>query len=419
MSAKMSTARSESLRDRRVLLIVGGGIAAYKCLEAIRRLKEFGARVRVIVTRAGLEFVTPLSLAALSGDKVHTDLFDLTDEVEIGHIRLARDTDLVVVAPATANLMARMANGIADDLATTALVATDKPVLIAPSMNTRMWEHPATRRNLARLKSDGVHIVGPNEGALAEGESGIGRMAEPEEILAAIADLLGGGAGLMRGKKILVTSGPTFEAIDPVRYLANRSSGKQGHAVAAALAALGADVVLVSGPVSLADPAGVKTIHVESAREMLSACEAELPVDGAVCAAAVSDWRAAETAKQKLKKAGGKGAPTLSLAENPDILATLAQHKKNRPRLVVGFSAETEKLIENAKAKLKRKRCDWIVANDVSPSAGVLGGEQNRVHLVLAGGEEDAWPLMSKREVAERLARRIADHLAAKRKAAE
>jgi phosphopantothenoylcysteine decarboxylase/phosphopantothenate--cysteine ligase len=418
MSTKMNTARSESLRDKRILLIVGGGISAYKCLEAIRRLKELGARVRVIATKAGLEFVTPLSLAALSGEKVHTDLFDLTDEVEIGHIQLARDTDLVVVAPATANLMARMANGIADDLATTALIATDKPVLIAPAMNTRMWEHAATRRNLARLKSDGVHVVGPNDGPLAEGESGMGRMAEPEEILAAIADLLGGGAGPLRGKKILVTSGPTHEAIDPVRYLANRSSGKQGHAVAAALAALGAEVVLVSGPVSLADPAGVKTVHVETAREMLAACEAELPVDVAVCAAAVSDWRAAETAKQKLKKDGGKGAPALSLAENPDILATLAQHKKNRPRLVIGFAAETRKLIENAKAKLKQKRCDWIVANDVSPPAGVMGGERNKVHLVSATCVED-WPLMSKREVAERLARRIADHIAANRKAAE
>jgi len=408
---------SESLRDKRVLLIVGGGIAAYKCLEAIRRLKELGARVRVIATKAGLEFVTPLSLAALSGEKVHTDLFDLTDEVEIGHIRLARDTDLVVVAPATANLMARMANGIADDLATTALIATDKPVLIAPAMNTRMWEHAATRRNLATLKADGVHIVGPNDGPLAEGESGMGRMAEPEEILAAMAALLGG-AGPLRGRKVLVTSGPTFEAIDPVRYLANRSSGKQGHAVAAALAALGADIVLVSGPVSLADPAGVKTIHVESAREMLSTCEAELPVDAAVCAAAVSDWRAAKTAKQKLKKVGKGGAPALSLAENPDILATLARHKKSRPRLLIGFAAETEKLIENARAKLKQKRCDWVVANDVSPSGGVMGGDRNRVHLVSTAGVED-WPLLSKEEVADRLARRIADHFAAKRKAAE
>jgi len=417
MSAKVS----ESLRDKRFLLIVGGGIAAYKCLEVIRRLKELGARVRVIVTRAGQEFVTPLSLATLSGEKVHADLFNLTDEVEIGHIRLARDTDLVVVAPATANLMARIANGIADDLATTALIATDKPVLIAPAMNTRMWEHAATRRNLATLKADGVHIVGPNDGPLAEGESGMGRMAEPEEILAAMAALLGG-AGPLRGSKILVTSGPTFEAIDPVRYLANRSSGKQGHAVAAALCALGADVVLVSGPVSLADPAGVKTIHVESAREMLSACEAELPVDAAVCAAAVSDWRAAKTANQKLKKLGKGGAPALSLAENPDILATLARHEKSRPRLLIGFAAETEKLIENARAKLKQKRCDWIVANDVSRSSGVMGGvmggDRNRVHLVSTAGVED-WPLLSKEEVADRLARRIADHFAAKRKAAE
>jgi len=409
-------ARSESLRGKRVLLIIGGGIAAYKCLEAIRRLREAGARVRVIVTRAGLEFVTPLSLATLSGEKVHTDLFDLTDEVEIGHIRLARDTDLVVVAPATANLIAKMANGIADDLATTALLATDKPVLIAPAMNTRMWEHPATRRNLARLLADGVATVGPGDGPLAEGEFGIGRMAEPEEILAAIAAALGGGAGTLHGKKILVTSGPTHEAIDPVRYLANRSSGKQGHAVASALAGLGAEVVLISGPVSLADPPGVKTVHVESAQEMLAACEAEIPADAAVCAAAVADWRAEKAAGQKLKKEGKKTA--LSLVENPDILATLSRHKRHRPALVIGFAAETEKLIENARAKLKQKRCDWIVANDVSPSRGVMGGDDNRVHLVFAGGDE-AWPLMSKEEVAARLAQRIASHLTAKRKAAE
>ena len=409
-------ARSESLRGKRVLLIIGGGISAYKCLEAIRRLREAGARVRVIVTRAGLEFVTPLSLATLSGEKVHTDLFDLTDEVEIGHIRLARDTDLVVVAPATANLIAKMANGIADDLATTALLATDKPVLIAPAMNTRMWEHPATRRNLARLLADGVATVGPGDGPLAEGEFGIGRMAEPEEILAAIAAALGGGAGTLHGKKILVTSGPTHEAIDPVRYLANRSSGKQGHAVASALAGLGAEVVLISGPVSLADPPGVKTVHVESAQEMLAACEAEIPADAAVCAAAVADWRAEKAAGQKLKKEGKKTA--LSLVENPDILATLSRHKRHRPALVIGFAAETEKLIENARAKLKQKRCDWIVANDVSPSRGVMGGDDNRVHLVFAGGDE-AWPLMSKEEVAARLAQRIASHLTAKRKAAE
>ncbi|MDP2619342.1 MAG: bifunctional phosphopantothenoylcysteine decarboxylase/phosphopantothenate--cysteine ligase CoaBC [Hyphomicrobiales bacterium] len=412
----MSMARSESLRGKRVLLIIGGGIAAYKCLEAIRRLREAGARVRVIVTRAGQEFVTPLSLATLSGEMVHTDLFDLTDEVEIGHIRLARDTDLVVVAPATANLIAKMANGIADDLATTALLATDKPVLIAPAMNTRMWEHPATRRNLARLLADGVATVGPGDGPLAEGESGIGRMAEPEEILAAIAAALGGGAGTLHGKKILVTSGPTHEAIDPVRYLANRSSGKQGHAVASALAGLGAEVVLISGPVSLADPPGVKTVHVESAQEMLAACEAEIPADAAVCAAAVADWRAEKAAGQKLKKEGKKTA--LSLVENPDILATLSRHKRHRPALVIGFAAETEKLIENARAKLKQKRCDWIVANDVSPSRGVMGGDDNRVHLVFAGGDE-AWPLMSKEEVAARLAQRIASHLTAKRKAAE
>jgi phosphopantothenoylcysteine decarboxylase/phosphopantothenate--cysteine ligase len=331
---------------------------------------------------------------------------------------LARDTDLVVVAPATANLMARMAAGIADDLATTALLATDKPVLIAPAMNTRMWQNPATKRNLARLVADGVKTVGPNDGPLAEGESGIGRMAEPEEILAAIKALLGGGAGPLRGKKILITSGPTHEAIDPVRYLANRSSGKQGHAMAGALAALGAEVVLVSGPVSLPDPAGVRTVHVESAQQMLAACEAELPADAAVCAAAVGDWRAQQVAEQKLKKSSKTKAMALSLAENPDILATLARHKTHRPPLVVGFAAETEKLIENARAKLKQKRCDWIVANDVSPSGGVMGGDENRVHLVSAAGVED-WPSMSKAEVAVRLALRIAGHLAANRKAAE
>lgn len=416
---------TDGLKDKRVLLIIGGGIAAYKCLDLIRRLRERGVRVRVIVTRAGCEFVTPLSVSTLAGERVHTDLFDLTDEIEIGHIALARDTDLVVVAPATAALLAKMANGLADDLASTALLATDKPVLAAPAMNTRMWNKPATKRNLATLRGDAVQMVGPNDGPLAEGESGPGRMAEPAEIIAAIETLLGGAvqapvrAGRLKGRKVLVTSGPTWEAIDPVRYIANRSSGKQGHAIAAALAGEGAEVVLVSGPVQVADPAGVTVVHVESAREMLAACEAALPVDAAVCAAAVADWRAATTAQHKIKKDSRKTEASLALMENPDILASLGQRRKGRPRLVVGFAAETEHLIEHARAKLSKKRCDWIVANDVSPHSGVdggvMGGDENIVHLVDARSEE-TWPKMSKEAVAVRLTQRIADHLKAKAK---
>lgn len=402
------------LKSANILIIVGGGIAAYKVLELIRRLKGEGAQCRVILTRAGREFVTPLSLATLSGNKVHEDMFDLTDETEIGHIQLARDCDLVVVAPATANLLAKMAGGIADDLATTALLATVRPVIAAPAMNTRMWNHAATRRNLAQLEKDGIHFVGPNEGVLAEGESGMGRMAEPEEILDAARKVLEGAPGPLTGKKIIVTSGPTHEALDPVRYIANRSSGKQGHAIAAALARLGADVVLVSGPVSIADPDRVETIHIESARDMLAAVEAHLPADAAICAAAVADWRADKTAAQKIKKDGKRPSGTMSLVENPDILATLAGHKTKRPRLVIGFAAETEKIVDHARAKLKKKRCDWIVANDVSQQSGiaggVMGGDDNIVHLIDAQTQE-TWPRMSKQQVAVRLAERIAQAL--------
>ncbi|OYW34228.1 MAG: bifunctional phosphopantothenoylcysteine decarboxylase/phosphopantothenate synthase, partial [Azorhizobium sp. 12-66-6] len=362
------------LHERRILLIIGGGIAAYKCLDLIRRLKERGATVRAILTPAAQHFVTPLSVGALTGERVFTDLFDLTAEHDIGHIQLSRDADLIVVAPATADLMAKAANGFADDLATTALLATDKSVLMAPAMNPRMWAHPATRRNVARLKEDGVYLIGPNSGAMAErGEFGEGRMAEPLELLAAIEARFSDQTVLLKGRRILITSGPTHEPIDPVRYIANRSSGKQGHAIAAAAAAAGAEVVLISGPVALADPRGVRMVKVESAREMLAAVEENLPVDAAVFAAAVADWRVADAAGQKIKK-GGAGAPELDLVENPDILATIAKHGTLRPRLVVGFAAETQNVVPHAQAKLARKGCDWIVANDVSPETGIMGG---------------------------------------------
>ncbi|PWB60604.1 MAG: bifunctional phosphopantothenoylcysteine decarboxylase/phosphopantothenate--cysteine ligase CoaBC [Bradyrhizobiaceae bacterium] len=395
-----------NLSGRRILLIIGGGIAAYKALELIRRLRERGAAVRVVLSKAGQQFVTPLSVGAIAGQRAYTDLFDPASEFDVGHIRLARDTDLVVVAPATADLMARMAHGLADDLATTVLLATDKPVLIAPAMNPRMWAHPATQRNLARLAADGIATVGPNAGEMAEShEAGTGRMAEPLEIVAAIEGLLGA-ARPLAGKRIVITSGPTHEAIDPVRYIANRSSGKQGHAIARAAAAAGAEVVLVSGPVALADPPGVKVVKVESAREMLAAVEGALPADAAVFAAAVADWGIAQAGAQKIKKGDG-GPPQLALAENPDILATVAQARTQRPRLVIGFAAETEKVVDNAKAKLARKRCDWIVANDVSAAGGVMGGDRNTVHLVSASGVE-SWPTQSKEEVARALVERIA-----------
>ena len=401
------------LNGRRVLLIIGGGIAAYKCLELIRRLKERGANVRAILTDAAQQFVTPLSVSSLTGDKAYTDLFSLTDEAEMGHIELSRDADLLVVAPATADLMAKMANGLANDLASTALLATDKKVLVAPAMNVRMWTHRATQRNVETLMADGVDFVGPNEGDMACGEFGPGRMADPAEILAAIenhfTELAYPGGGPLKGKRVLITSGPTHEPIDPVRYLANRSSGKQGYAIAQALARLGAETILVSGPTHLSDPPGVTVKRVETAREMLTACETALPADIAICAAAVADWRVASDAEQKLKKQSGEQAPALMLVENPDILATLSQKKNHRPPLVVGFAAETEKVVEHATSKRERKGCDWIVANDVSPATGVMGGDLNTVHLITREGQED-WPLLPKQAVAERLARRIAEH---------
>ncbi|MBI1385397.1 MAG: bifunctional phosphopantothenoylcysteine decarboxylase/phosphopantothenate--cysteine ligase CoaBC [Rhizobiales bacterium] len=396
---------------KRVLLVIGGGIAAYKCLELIRRLRDDGIAVRTVMTAAAQRFVTPLTVGALSNERVLTDLFDLDDEREIGHIRLSREADLVVVAPATANLMARMANGLADDLATAVMLASDKPILVAPAMNPRMWSHPATRRNVAQLIDDGVTFIGPHAGEMAErGEAGVGRMAEPDEIRAAIHRMLAEPAGRpLAGRHVLVTTGPTHEAIDPVRYLANRSSGKQGHAIAAAARDAGARVTLVSGPTGLSPLAGVATVAVESAREMLAAVEATLPADVAIFAAAVADWRVEGAAGQKLKKEAG-GVPTLALVENPDILRTIASRRKRRPGLVVGFAAETEKVVAHARAKLARKGCDWIVANDVSvPSGGggVMGGDENTVHIVTADGVED-WPKASKSEVARRLVARIA-----------
>lgn len=415
--------------SRSILLIIGGGIAAYKCLELIRRLKDRGIASRCILTKAGEEFVTPLAVSSLAGERCFTDLFSLTDEADIGHIALSRSTDLLVVAPATADLIAKMATGLANDLASTALLATDKRILIAPAMNPRMWEHPATRRNMAQLEKDGVLVVGPNSGAMAErGENGPGRMAEPHEILAAIEQALAGetrvsptigflgrnpggavssGPKPLAGKRVLITSGPTHEAIDPVRYIANRSSGKQGHAIAAAAAAAGASVTLVSGPVRIADPAGVETVHVESAREMLAAVEGALPADIAIFAAAVADWRVAEEAPGKLKKQPGAEAPALALVENPDILATVAAREIDRPPLVVGFAAETDNVIDYARAKLAKKGCDLIVANDVG-GTGVMGGDANTVHLVTAETVE-TWPTLPKAEVATRLIAHLAD----------
>jgi phosphopantothenoylcysteine decarboxylase/phosphopantothenate--cysteine ligase len=403
---------TSSIRGRRILLIIGGGIAAYKSLDLIRRLRERGGAVRVVMTAAAQAFITPLSAGAIAGEHAYTDLFDAQTEFDVGHIRLARDTDLAVVAPATADLMAKMAAGHADDLASTVLLATDKPVLIAPAMNPRMWEHPATRRNFDRLVADGVAVVGPNRGEMAEhGETGVGRMAEPLEIAAAVEALLAPRTkGALAGRHVLVTAGPTFEPIDPVRYIANRSSGKQGYAIAKAAADAGATVTLVSGPVMLADPPGVTVIRVESARDMLAAVEKALPADAAVFAAAVADWRVAEAGEQKLKKTAG-GTPKLALVENPDILATIAQRKTLRPKLVVGFAAETEHVVENARAKRERKGCDWIVANDVSPATGIMGGDHNTVHLITADGVE-SWPDEAKDGVATDLVARIAKALA-------
>ena len=406
------------MQNKRILLIVGGGIAAYKSLDLVRRLKERGAEVRVILTSGGAAFVTPLSFSVLSGEKTFTDLFDLKDEAEIGHIQLSREADLVVVAPATADLLAKMATGLASDLASTVLLATDKRVLVAPAMNVRMWQHPATRRNVTTLRADGIHFVGPDEGEMACGEYGPGRMAEPAAIIEAIPRLLASKQqGPLSGRHVLITSGPTHEPLDPVRYIANRSSGKQGHALARAAASLGARVTLVSGPVALPGPDGVELIKVETAQEMFDAALDALPADIAICAAAVADWRASAEAAQKLKKQGG-GEVSLTLAQNPDILATLAKPQPARPGLVIGFAAETESLIDNAQAKRRAKGADWIVANDVSAGTGIMGGDRTEVHLVTGTGVE-GWPPMSKDEMATRLLTRAAEALSAVRSAAE
>ena len=399
------------MQGKRILLIVGGGIAAYKSLELIRLIQKAGGSVTPVLSRAGGEFVTPLSLSALSGQKVYTDLFDLTDEAEMGHIQLSRSADLIVVAPATADLMARMANGLANDLATTLLLATDTPVLIAPAMNVRMWDHPATQRNLATLRSDGISVVGPNEGDMACGEYGPGRMAEPAEIVTAIQAQLPR-QGPLAGQRVLVTAGPTHEPIDPVRYIANRSSGTQGLAIAAALRDQGADVVLICGPVTLPMPDGVEVHQVESAEQMLEATRSALPVQAGVFAAAVADWRVASSSESKIKKDGSGAPPPLTLAENPDILKTIsALPPGQRPVLVVGFAAETDDVIANATSKRLRKGCDWIVANDVSPETGIMGGTENTVTLITDDGPEH-WPSDTKEAVAARLAARIAAALA-------
>jgi phosphopantothenoylcysteine decarboxylase / phosphopantothenate---cysteine ligase len=412
-AAQPSRSPEVDTQTKRVVLVIGGGIAAYKSLDLIRRLRERGFGVRCILTAAAQHFVTPLAASALAGEPAFTDLFDPRSELDVGHIRLARDCDLIIVAPATADLMAKMAGGHADDLATAVLLATDKPVLLAPAMNPHMWSHLATRRNLAQLTADGIALVGPNAGEMAErGEAGVGRMAEPLEIAAAAAALLAPAARPLAGKRVLVTSGPTHEPIDPVRYIANRSSGKQGHAIARAAADAGAEVTLVSGPVNVPDPAGVRVVHAESARDMLAAVEAALPADIAIFAAAVADWRVAQASGQKLKKGAG-GVPKLALTENPDILSTVAHLKAGRPPLVIGFAAETEHVVEHAKAKLKRKGCDWILANDVSAESGVMGGDVNRIHLVTARGVEE-WPMQSKDEVARMLVARIAAAIEAK-----
>ena len=411
--------------SKRILLIIGGGIAAYKSLELVRLLRKRNHSVRAILTAAGGEFVTPLSVSSLTGNKVYQDLFDLTDEAEMGHIQLSRSADLVVVAPATADLMAKFANGLANDLASTALLATDTPVMMAPAMNVRMWQAAPTQRNVRQLSGDGVTFVGPETGDMACGEFGPGRMAEPEQILAAIETFFAKteaaaaddqaraaliAARPMAGKTVLVTAGPTHEPIDPVRYIANRSSGKQGYAIALAAAQLGAETILISGPVTLPDPLGVELVRVETAAEMLEAVSARLPCDAAIFTAAVADWRVASAADQKIKKTGGQ-KPALDLVENPDILKTVSHLTQNRPALVVGFAAETQDVEREAQAKRQRKGCDWIVANDVSPETGIMGGDANQVYLFTDEGGE-AWPVMDKREVGLRLMQRVAEHLA-------
>lgn len=418
-----------SLAGKRILLVIGGGIAAYKALDLIRRMRERGASVHAVMTAAAQQFVTPLSVASLSGEKVHAELFSLTDEAEMGHIELSRDADLVVIAPATANLLAKMANGLADDLASTLLLATDKKILAAPAMNLRMWLHPATQRNIEWLRANHMALTGPDDGEMACGEFGPGRMSEPLAIVAAAEQILSAGSTMiplppglgqrlhhakrpLAGRRIVITSGPTHEPIDPVRYIANRSSGKQGNAIAAAAVRAGADVVVISGPVAIPDTAGATTIHVETAREMLEAVTSELPADIFVSAAAVADWRVDSAASDKMKKVGAD-APSLHLIENPDILATIAQHHTLRPKLVVGFAAETTSLIEHAKQKLARKKCDLIVANDVGSGSGVMGGAHNTVHIVEAGNVE-SWPRLDKDEVASRLVDLLAIKLAEK-----
>ncbi|MDP5325918.1 MAG: bifunctional phosphopantothenoylcysteine decarboxylase/phosphopantothenate--cysteine ligase CoaBC [Paracoccaceae bacterium] len=400
------------LSGKTILLIIGGGIAAYKSLDLIRQLRGQGAEILTVLTRAGAEFVTPLSVSALAGTRVFQDLFDLTDEAEMGHIKLSRQADLLVVAPATADLMAKMAGGHANDLATTLLLATDTPVLLAPAMNVRMWHHPATQRNIATLQGDGVTIVGPNAGDMACGEQGLGRMAEPAEILAAITGYLypkTAQSSPLAGRHVIVTSGPTHEPIDPVRYIANRSSGAQGAAIAAALRDLGARVSFVTGPAHVPSPTGVDVVPVETAQQMLAAVQAALPADAAVMAAAVADWRVANAGAQKIKKESSGALPNLEFAENPDILAWVS-HAANRPQLVVGFAAETQDVIAQATAKRARKGCDWIVANDVSPNSGIMGGDENQVTVITATGSE-TWPRAPKAKVAQQLAARIAAHL--------
>ncbi len=399
------------LASKRILLIIAGGIAAYKCLDLIRRLRERGASVRPIMTKAAQEFVTPLCVSAIANDKVFSELFDRDDEHDIGHIRLSREADMIVVAPATADLMAKMAQGHANDLASTVLMATDKPVLIAPAMNPAMWSHPATQRNIKTLHEDGIQFIGPNAGEMAEsGEAGFGRMAEPMEIVGAIGNLLAPNlnAKPLAGKRAIVTSGPTHEPIDPVRYIANRSSGKQGHAIAEALGKAGAEVILISGPVDIPDPQNAETLHVQTAREMQKAVETALPADIAIMVAAVADWRSVDEADEKMKKENGKGPSSLELTENPDILKGLGHHK-NRPALLIGFAAETQKLEEHASAKLKRKNADWIIANNVSPKGGVMGGDENTVKRISSSGVE-SWPKMDKTDVAERLIDEIIKH---------
>ncbi|MHC8491379.1 bifunctional phosphopantothenoylcysteine decarboxylase/phosphopantothenate--cysteine ligase CoaBC [Thalassospira sp. SM2505] len=399
---------------KNILLIISGGIAAYKVLEVIRRLRDREINIRAILTKGGEQFVTPLSVAALTENKVYQDLFSLTDEAEMGHIRLSREADLVLVAPASADILAKMATGQAGDLATTALLATNKPVMIAPAMNVEMWNHPATQANIATLESRGVIRVGPSAGDLACGETGSGRLAEPAEIIANVLDFLDGQSAPkpLAGKKAVVTSGPTHEPIDPVRYIANRSSGKQGHAIAQALCNAGADVTLVTGPVSLPDPAGVKVVRIETAREMLAAVKNALPADIAICAAAVADWRTADEAGQKLKKDGSGVIPDLRLSENPDILATISKAGASRPGLVIGFAAETEKVTEHARAKRARKGCDWILANDVAPETGTFGGDQNEIFLISGDDArtDEHWSRQSKTGIAEALCARIIRH---------